>query len=659
MAEHDDNTKEKIKYELNYEEDKTETISNDVIKNDTFQVNFNCSICFQSFSEGGGIHNICTLPCGHIFGKSCLVKWFSIQAADHFCPTCKCPIIDLKIKIEDNVYNSIIPLYGLTKNTSIETVILGRKKLIDEYEIKIKELSTENIKLKEQLKNSLRLRREAFTLRSFAIDRDDDISAYERMLTELNGSDSRINNSNPLPSRRVANLAFVINRNMGESNTNTLASMVQTSRIFNLERPQRNNLTRNNQDDNASDDSNFGVVETISSPPISLLPSERGIDFMNMTLAPRYPRVSPSMSCTTTRKYRVHFDEVIDSTYNDGLIVSAVKRIVRNNNVYHFGISFFRYLRGSVYISLSDQEIVSVKVIKDPLLPNIQRVIAVCNKGRFYNLKFNEEVFGVISKFEGVIGQSQTFSGRVTLLHKPTGLTWLTPNKYAIGTKRGHIFVRTFFENTTRWLSINRYTNSYGEIHTGLKKPIMNLQSINEHAVICSQMTDVCIFDDRSGREAFYKCCGDILSLSFNKTSDTLAVILGGARNRSQIKTFKIENVNQFYEDGKNNYDISFISSTLHNDKISEKRELNSIVLRANNVDTFATFWLDEDSKQLSLISMLGCNDLMNQIELDSPRTIKVCFEDGVNLLDDSQTIHYIIVSSTNVTVYDLKMNSS
>uniref|UniRef100_A0A0N5BFH6 RING-type domain-containing protein n=1 Tax=Strongyloides papillosus TaxID=174720 RepID=A0A0N5BFH6_STREA len=658
MAEENIKTEEEMSDKLIDGKVEEETVSGDVTKKDTFPIFFNCTICFQSFTEGGGTHVISTLPCGHIFGKSCLIKWFSTQTTDYFCPTCKTPLNELKLKGKDNVYDSIIPLYGLTNNTSLETVVLSRQKLIDDYEEKINELSTQNIKLKEQLKNILRLRREAFSLRSFAIDREDDIVGFERLLNELTGSESRTNTSSPSRSRRFANFSFINNHNTNEGGSQSVINIYPLNRT-DIDRTLRSHSVRNNRDANLLSESTAEVNINLAGRPSSLFSNERGTDFINMIVATRYSPTVSSSTYKTVRKYRVCFDDVNDASYSDGLIVSAVKTSVRNDEISQYGLSFFRYLRGSMFLSLSDQEIVSVRVIKDPISPNIQRVIAVCNKGKFYNIKFDEENFRVVSKFEGIIGQSQNFSGRAVLLHKPTGLSWLTPDKYAIGTKRGHVFVRTFFENTTRWQSINRYTNTHGEIHTGLKKPILMIQSINDHAVVCFQLDCICIFDDRSGREVVYKCDGDILSINFNKYSNTIAVVLGNSRNRSQFRTLKVENVNFFFEDGIENYTISSVSSTLHNESITERIELNSIVLKSNNVDTIATFWINGSSENLSLMTTSGSQNLMNQIDVDSSRIIKVCNEEGVYSIGDSQKLNYMVVSKTNVTVYELGLNHS
>ncbi|MFS7914945.1 putative transcription factor C2H2 family [Helianthus anomalus] len=48
------------------------------IKRDEFDV---CSICFESWTSCGD-HRICCLPCGHIYGMSCIRKWLIWSQSD-------------------------------------------------------------------------------------------------------------------------------------------------------------------------------------------------------------------------------------------------------------------------------------------------------------------------------------------------------------------------------------------------------------------------------------------------------------------------------------------------------------------------------------------------------------------------------------------------
>ncbi|PWA38966.1 zinc finger, RING/FYVE/PHD-type [Artemisia annua] len=47
-----------------------------------------CSICFKAMT-GAGQHRICCLPCGHIYGRSCINQWLQQSQNCSKCPQCK------------------------------------------------------------------------------------------------------------------------------------------------------------------------------------------------------------------------------------------------------------------------------------------------------------------------------------------------------------------------------------------------------------------------------------------------------------------------------------------------------------------------------------------------------------------------------------------
>lgn len=56
-----------------------------------------CPICFKALT-GSGEHQICCLPCGHIYGRSCINQWLQ-QSSHHKCPQCKslCTLKDVSL----------------------------------------------------------------------------------------------------------------------------------------------------------------------------------------------------------------------------------------------------------------------------------------------------------------------------------------------------------------------------------------------------------------------------------------------------------------------------------------------------------------------------------------------------------------------------------
>ncbi|XP_051130324.1 uncharacterized protein LOC127250894 [Andrographis paniculata] len=58
-----------------------------------------CPICFEPWSSGSGSdHNVCCLPCGHIYGFSCIKKWLRRPRSSK-CPQCKkdCGVKDIRL----------------------------------------------------------------------------------------------------------------------------------------------------------------------------------------------------------------------------------------------------------------------------------------------------------------------------------------------------------------------------------------------------------------------------------------------------------------------------------------------------------------------------------------------------------------------------------
>ncbi|KAL8216935.1 hypothetical protein R6Q57_023772 [Mikania cordata] len=57
-----------------------------------------CPICFEAWTSGGE-HQICCLPCGHIYGLSCIKKWLQQSQSSGKCPQCNnlCTFKDVRV----------------------------------------------------------------------------------------------------------------------------------------------------------------------------------------------------------------------------------------------------------------------------------------------------------------------------------------------------------------------------------------------------------------------------------------------------------------------------------------------------------------------------------------------------------------------------------
>lgn len=75
-----------------------------------------CMICQEGFLSGGSPELPMKLPCGHIAGSQCLLKWLSplSAAGSNSCPMCRAPVLDAqnvtRLPIGGEVTRLMVPL---------------------------------------------------------------------------------------------------------------------------------------------------------------------------------------------------------------------------------------------------------------------------------------------------------------------------------------------------------------------------------------------------------------------------------------------------------------------------------------------------------------------------------------------------------------------
>ncbi|XP_057478689.1 uncharacterized protein LOC130766032 [Actinidia eriantha] len=57
-----------------------------------------CPICMDAWTNGGD-HQVCCLPCGHLYGASCIKRWLRQRKNSGKCPQCnrKCSMKDVRV----------------------------------------------------------------------------------------------------------------------------------------------------------------------------------------------------------------------------------------------------------------------------------------------------------------------------------------------------------------------------------------------------------------------------------------------------------------------------------------------------------------------------------------------------------------------------------
>ena len=107
----------------------------------------NCTICLCNFTTGE--HHIAALKCGHVFGYSCIIRWYEIKKSVA-CPTCfvksyKSDIRKIFIEntstVEEDGMDSIIKKYGEQKTLLEELYVIAKDM---QLALKYKNSATEN-----------------------------------------------------------------------------------------------------------------------------------------------------------------------------------------------------------------------------------------------------------------------------------------------------------------------------------------------------------------------------------------------------------------------------------------------------------------------------------------------------------------------------------
>ncbi|KAL3753988.1 hypothetical protein ACJRO7_001263 [Eucalyptus globulus] len=116
-----------------------------------------CPICMEAWTDDGD-HHMCCLPCGHIYGMSCIKRWLKQRGNSGKCPQCnnKCKLKDVRklfatrlVTVDEESQKKIRFLEA--KCASLEKKRLNGKREVKEWHVRINEFEKRESELKERL----------------------------------------------------------------------------------------------------------------------------------------------------------------------------------------------------------------------------------------------------------------------------------------------------------------------------------------------------------------------------------------------------------------------------------------------------------------------------------------------------------------------------
>ncbi|GJT33312.1 zinc finger, RING/FYVE/PHD-type containing protein [Tanacetum coccineum] len=131
-----------------------------------------CSICYNKPSTTHGKHQICCLPCGHMYGFSCIKKWLLQSSSSGKCPQCNtfCTIQDAillyppPLCVTAHQQASLAAFFPLTKQGFYEFKEYETSRALDALLLQAHDLTHMNIFVRKH--NDLVLRARELTRQS-------------------------------------------------------------------------------------------------------------------------------------------------------------------------------------------------------------------------------------------------------------------------------------------------------------------------------------------------------------------------------------------------------------------------------------------------------------------------------------------------------------
>uniref|UniRef100_A0A0N4Z4D3 RING-type domain-containing protein n=1 Tax=Parastrongyloides trichosuri TaxID=131310 RepID=A0A0N4Z4D3_PARTI len=490
---------------------------------------FVCEICLENYSQSGSPHAISCLPCGHIFGRSCLITWLHSLRNRISCPKCKREFSNLTLRNRDGYEDFIVNIFGLPINGK---VTIQNYDIAEQLENATKELSTlreENAKLKREVKS---LRRNFRYVSGQHRDNPIYTRSQHRGVISFLDEIIRSRRRNAIVQRSNDNLGNVGVSDMfaGESNSslngrNGVMEVVisDDEQVVNSRRPNYGSTDNYPHETIVlSDDEESGdemVIVDDNNSRDALISSN------NISIDPRSPNDIGLCIRDRVNEY-IAGTQITDAVRLDEMTIftSIVPTDINNPNIY--GVSFHSPRR-SAEINISSVKLNFVDAIKSRMHGNIYKILAA-SKNAIHIVWYDSDA---------------NLASLGNTLSSPSGgkikaLAWIDDENFAFGNSNGEVIfgsstlMETHLQQPIKYTSPERRRSDVSSLYI--------LKPVTREFVLGVQGKKLLLFKKSGTVKMIDEFLDNIRFLYVTRAADKLFVGLYISNNFLTIYTYNI-----------------------------------------------------------------------------------------------------------------------
>uniref|UniRef100_A0A0N5BFC9 RING-type domain-containing protein n=1 Tax=Strongyloides papillosus TaxID=174720 RepID=A0A0N5BFC9_STREA len=631
--------------------------------NDSSQ--FNCEICFQSYTQVGSLHSIACLPCGHIFGKNCLFQWLESKKPQVICPKCK-KKFNGPPHSKDKFEDYIITIYGLPSNGDIPVEYEDFSDKLFQVKRELLEVKEENSKLKRELDS---LRKNFRYLSSQQSIRNSLFSSYTNFNNFSNIGNRlrsyRPNSTNPsiipgvhLNTRQRRGIIFdylsrFANVPFGGSTSNRYTDSVVSNP------PSPNNIPEfiisdegEHTEEQITDENPRDTIPlepdeiVIVSDDEESISEANNVEFQEFNifneLGNDYPNELSSSNVAavsfTNCIYSLKCENITDAVLVDETVISACKLSTEDNSLVSYGLKFFSS-KGNYILRFSSEPINGIDVVKSRNNSNRFNIL-VASSRNLYFVKFHAFDFNAVV--------SKILNHTVEI----TSLAWLSHEQFAFGTSDGKVIFGGIGTH------IDIYRSRKRPLADGVsesKTPIVQLRGATHGNVFGVQGNKIYLYHRDSKKSLIKEYDTDVKFIDMNGNKDKLFCFLTDGSQTLKVVPYMIVEHIRTQRTHLNVEDNLLSQEYQYNTNCIKMK--SSIFEYANQHDSFVgLFDYDKNSSQLLVRFFNRNHDGKLSLQIRE-EPLKVVVNILSNKITGGETLKFAIITSEDIHVYGLNCN--